>query len=119
MGYGCVGPSGASRNVYKIVTSGLKIVAVDEGVLGCPIHKDVSGGKAPQLLLNADTLAKATILGIGGAIAEETTFFTSIKPGWITIEFEKQEMMRKMVKVEVGFKGCKLFCLEYELKRIN
>lgn len=89
MGYGCVGPSGASQNVYKIVTPGLKVVQVTEEVLGCPIHKDLLGGKAPELLLNADTLASATIIGIGGAIAEETTFFTSLKPEWITIEYEK------------------------------
>jgi hypothetical protein len=89
MGYGCVGTSGATRNVYKIVTPGLKIVAVTEEVLGCAVHKDVAGGKAPELLLNASTLADATIIGIGGAIAEETTFFTSLKPGWISIEFEK------------------------------
>ncbi|WP_052595455.1 hypothetical protein [Aureispira sp. CCB-QB1] len=89
MGYGCTGPAGATRNVYQIVVPGLKIVQVTEEVLGCPIHSDVSGGKAPQLLLNADTLEKATVIGVGGVIAEETTFFTSLKPEWITIEYEK------------------------------
>jgi hypothetical protein len=89
MGYSGIDTSGSSRNVYKIVVPGLKVVNVTEAILGCPIHKEVDGGKAPQLLLNAGTLADATIIGIGGAIAEETTFFTSLKPEWISLECEQ------------------------------
>ena len=84
MGYGVTGPEGANRNVYKIAVPGLREVEATEEVLGVTPHAK----QGPKLILNAAKLDDATVIAVGGARAEETTFFTSLKPAWIGLVYE-------------------------------
>lgn len=77
MGYGCNGPSGASRNVYQVSVKGLKVVQPSLKSLGEEPHAK----QGPILLMDKDTVAEATIIAVKGVVAAETTFFTGIKKG--------------------------------------
>lgn len=89
MGYGCTGIDGAIRNVYQIIVPGLKEVALTEENLGFELHSDVTTGKSPSLIMNSNKLSTATVIAVGGARAEETTFFTTLEMKWVKLVYEK------------------------------
>ena len=76
MGYGCIGIQGADRNVYQIQIEGLKEVSATAAVLGEAPHAE----QGPTLILNADTVDKATVIAVKGS-ENETIFFTGIDSG--------------------------------------
>lgn len=92
MGYGVADAmQGASTNVYMIDVPGLNEVGeLTAQVLGEePVNK-VTYSTGPKLLLNAATLAGATMIAVRGAgnAAGETTFFTAIPQSSVKLVFE-------------------------------
>ncbi len=92
MGYGVRDAmQGASANVYMIDVPNLTEVAeLTADVLGEePVNK-VTYATGPKLLLNAPTLADATMIAVRGAgnAAGETTFFTAVPQSAVKLAFE-------------------------------
>lgn len=87
-GYGA-GVNGAVRNVYQIdlAGAGLQVVQPTHAVLGVQPHPQ----QGPALILNAPTLATATIIGVRGMgnSGHETSFFCGIPPANITLIYER------------------------------
>jgi hypothetical protein len=85
---GCAGyganHEGAVRNVYKITIAGLQEYTPTAAIVGVPLH-DKQG---PTLVMNAATVAAATIIGVRGAGANshETSWFTPITHQTATLE---------------------------------
>jgi hypothetical protein len=87
-GYGA-SVDGAVRNVYKIdlAQANLQVVQPTLAVLGVPPHPT----QGPALILNASTLAAATIIGVRGTgnSGHETSFFCKIPAANVTLIYEQ------------------------------
>jgi hypothetical protein len=81
-GHGILGPEGAQNgtNVYQISVPGLREVHPTREALGVAPHAK----QGPKLIMNADRIEHATIIGVSGVRAAETTFLTSLHPNWLT-----------------------------------